>query len=74
MVINSLMLSRKTSIKGAIPITIKLLICAGVSCFGARIIYSVRQSAISLLFAIAFAAVLYGVLVILCRLITREEL
>ena len=74
MVINSLMLSRKTSIRGAIPITIKLLISAGVSCFAARIIYSIHPSAITLLFAIAFAAVVYGVLVVVWRCITREEL
>ena len=74
MIINSFMLGKKTSIKGAIPVTIKLLISAGISCLAARLIYSLHQSAITLLLSMAVAAAVYGALVIIWRLVTREEL
>ena len=74
MFMNCFMLSKKTSIRGAVPVTIKLLISAGISCLAARLIYSVHPSAITLLLAISFAAAIYGVLVIVGRCITKEEL
>lgn len=73
MLMNSFMLSKKTSLRGAIPVTIKLLISAGISCLAARLVYNIHQGAITLLLAIALAAVVYGVLVIISRCITREE-
>ena len=74
MLMNAFMLGKKTSIRGAIPVTIKLLVSAGISCLAARLIYTVHQGPVTLLLAIAFAAVIYGVLVIMSRCITKEEL
>ena len=74
MLMNTFMLSKKTSIRGVVPVTIKLLISAGISCVTARIIYNVHQTAIALIFAVALAAVIYGGLVIINRCITKEEL
>ena len=72
-VINTFMLSRATSLKGALKITLKLLFCAAISCGGAKILYGLKGGTIMLLLSVAFAAIVYFILIALTRCVTRSE-
>lgn len=74
MIINAVMLQRSVRIKGLLSVLIKMAVCAVISCSVARVMYSLHQSKVMLLAAVAVAAVVYiaGILVSGC--IRKEEL
>ena len=73
-IINTIMLSRLTSLKGAAKVAGKILLCAIVSCGGARLIYGAAPSVIMLLLCVMLAAAVYLALIFLFKCITKSEI
>ena len=73
-IINTFMLTRITSLKGAVKVGGKILLCALISCAGAKLIYNTNPSAIMLLLCIVLAAIAYLALVLAFKCITKSEI
>ncbi len=73
-IINTFMLTRLTSLKGAVKVAGKILLCALLSCGGARLIYNTAPSVITLLLCVMLAAILYFALIFIFRCITKSEI
>ena len=73
-IINTFMLTRLTSLKGAVKVAGKILLCALLSCGGARLIYNTVPSVITLLLCVMLAATLYFALIFIFRCITKSEI
>jgi len=74
MIINTIMLQRRVQIKGAIPILVKMAVCALISCISARAVYTLHPTPAMLLVAVAMAAVLYIAGILLSGCIRKDEL
>lgn len=73
LVINTVMLKGLTPLKGAAKLLFKMTLCALISCGGAKILFSAIGGAGAFLVSVAMAAVVYFVLVIATKCITRDE-
>ena len=74
LVFNTVMLLRVVPLKGAAVNVLKIMLCALISCGGARLIYSMSGTVWALAGCIALAAAVYFVLVFLTGCITKNEL
>lgn len=74
MIINTIMLQRSVRIKGALTILVKMAVCAIISCTIARAVYTLHQTSVMLLAAVAMAAVLYMAGILLSGCIRKDEL
>ncbi|MBE7032872.1 MAG: polysaccharide biosynthesis protein [Ruminococcaceae bacterium] len=72
-IINTVLLLRVTPLKGGARIVIKLVLCALISCGGAKILYSLTGGTLMLLVSVCLAAVMYLVLVIITKCFSKEE-
>jgi len=72
-IINTVLLLRATPLKGGARIVIKLVLCALISCGGAKILYSLTGGTLMLLASVGFAALSYLVLVIKTKCLTIDE-
>ena len=72
-IINTVLLLRETPLKGGARIVIKLVLCALISCGGAKILYSLTGGTLMLLVSVCLAAVMYLVLVIITKCFSKEE-
>lgn len=73
MIMNTVLLSGRTSLKGTFKTLAKITVCAFVACGSAKGIYMIKESIIMLAVALMVAAVLYGAGVILTGCIKKEE-
>ena len=73
-VINTVMLTRVASPRGALKEVGKIFLCALLSCGGAWTVYKMIPSVTSFLICIMGAAAVYFVLVFLFRCITKSEI
>ena len=74
MIINTIMLQRSVHIKGALPILVKMAVCALISCTAARAVYMLHRTSVMLLIAVAVAAILYIAGILLSGCIRKDEL
>ena len=73
-VINYILVSNKVSLKGTFVVGVKLFATALAACVGGWLIYMVRPGVKLFLVAMAFAAIIYGIVVVLSGTITKDEI
>lgn len=73
-IINTFMLARITSLKGAVKVGCKIFLCATASCGGARIIYNAAPSVSAFVGCVMLAAIVYFALIFLSKCITKSEI
>lgn len=71
--INTALLFKNVNMRGA-AVNLKIALCAAVSCGGARLIYSFRETTLMLLVSMALAAAVYAAGILLSGCIKKEEL
>ncbi|MBE7054544.1 MAG: hypothetical protein E7392_00335 [Ruminococcaceae bacterium] len=74
LVINTVMLSKSVSLKGAGIVLCKIAFCSVAACTAAKLIYVLTGGTLALLGSLGAAVIIYGILVVLLRCITAEDL
>lgn len=72
-IINTVLIFKSVSLRGAASVLLKIALCGIISCGGARLLYSFKESILMLFAAIVVAAVVYAAGILLLRCITIEE-
>ncbi len=73
-IVNTIWLMRIVRMKGALKEIVKIILCAVISCGGARIVYNFIKIPLAFIICLAFAVLMYCVLVIALGCITKTEI
>ena len=73
LIVNVILLARKTSIKNTVMPLFKILICAFIACGVARAVYTAKEGLLMLAVSLGTAAVIYGIGVLVTGVIKKEE-
>lgn len=73
LVVNSVLLMSKTSLKGTWKVLLKILVCGVIACGTAKGIYVLKENTLMLMIALVIAAVLYASGILITGCIKKEE-